>query len=51
LRQYALNTRGSVKQIFLVHGEDKPAGALMELLGEDGLQRVSYPELHSSVEI
>jgi metallo-beta-lactamase family protein len=51
LREYALNDRGSVKQIFLVHGEDKPAAALMELLGEDELKQVSYPALHSSVEV
>jgi metallo-beta-lactamase family protein len=51
LREYALSTRESVKRIFLVHGEQKPAEALMALLAEDGVQGVSYPELHAGVEV
>lgn len=51
LREYALNTQESVKEIFLVHGEDRPAKALQELLEEENLGRVHYPELHTSVEL
>lgn len=43
LREYARAVRGSVKDMFLVHGEAGPAGALTELLAADGL-RVHYPE-------
>ncbi|HUH99182.1 MAG TPA: MBL fold metallo-hydrolase [Anaerolineales bacterium] len=51
LLQYAAAVRGSLKKIFLVHGEPKAAGALMDKLREAGLPEVHYPELHSSVEI
>lgn len=51
LMRYAGNVRGSVKQVFLVHGEEKQAGILKEKLHGLGLQNVLYPDLHSSVEI
>lgn len=51
LMRYAGNVRGSVKQVFLVHGEEKQAGILKEKLHGLGLRNVLYPELHSSVEI
>lgn len=51
LMRYAGNVRGSVKQVFLVHGEEKQAGILKEKLYGLGLRNVLYPDLHSSVEI
>ena len=51
LTKYAADVRHSVNKVFLVHGEEGPATALIEKLGERGLQEVYYPEWHSSVEI
>lgn len=51
LIEYALATRQTVKDIFLVHGEPLPAAILRQKLEESGLLRVSYPELHSSVTV
>jgi len=51
LIKYATNVKGTVKKIFLVHGEEKQAGILTEKLKEQNLPEVYYPELHSSVEI
>lgn len=33
-----------LKQVFLVHGEEKPAAILMEKMKASGIQSVSYPE-------
>jgi metallo-beta-lactamase family protein len=51
LIKYAANVKGSVKKIFLVHGEEKQAGILTEKLKAQNLREVYYPELHASVEI
>lgn len=51
LLEYALATKASVKDIFLVHGEERAASSLMEKMAEAGFKQVYYPELHSSVEI
>jgi metallo-beta-lactamase family protein len=51
LIKYATNVKGSVKKIFLVHGEEKQAGILTEKLKAQNLREIYYPELHSSVEI
>ncbi len=51
LLEYAQATQLKVKQIFLVHGEAKPAAALQEKLGEAGINQVAYPALHETVEI
>lgn len=51
LVEYALAVKEQVKQVFLVHGEPDPAQALMEKLAQAGIASVTYPELHSSVEI
>jgi metallo-beta-lactamase family protein len=51
LVRYALGVKGTVKQIFLVHGEEKQAMMLKGLLREQKLSQVHYPELHESVEI
>jgi metallo-beta-lactamase family protein len=51
LVEYAAAVSKSVRQIYLVHGEDKPALALEEKLHDAGLHRVYYPDLHASVEI
>ena len=51
LTEYALATRGTVKDIYLVHGEAVAAGALTEKLRENGIWNVHFPELRSSVEI
>ncbi|HNA55422.1 MAG TPA: MBL fold metallo-hydrolase [Anaerolineales bacterium] len=51
LMKYALNVKDSVKQIFLVHGEEKQAMTLKGLLKEQKLNQVHYPDLHESVEL
>lgn len=51
LVEYARATAERVKQVFLVHGEEKPAEILRGKLGEAGIREVYYPELHSSVEV
>lgn len=51
LAEYALAVRETARQVFLVHGEQAPARALMERLKGVGLERVFYPGLHTSVEI
>jgi metallo-beta-lactamase family protein len=51
LTRYAVNTKETVKKIFLVHGEEGPAAALTEKLREHDLCEVYYPELHSNAEI
>ena len=51
LLEYALGVKETVKDIFLVHGEDKPAQMLSEVMVEAGLERPHYPTLHSTVEV
>lgn len=51
LMKYALNVKDTVKQIFLVHGEEKQAMTLKEKLKENKLSQVHYPALHESVEL
>ncbi|MCE9644817.1 MAG: MBL fold metallo-hydrolase [Chloroflexi bacterium] len=51
LVKYAMAVKDSVKQIFLVHGEEKQAMTLKGLLNERKLNQVHYPDLHDSVEL
>jgi metallo-beta-lactamase family protein len=51
LMKYAVNVKDSVKNIFLVHGEEKQAMTLKGLLKEQNMDNVYYPELHESVEL
>ena len=51
LMKYALGVKDTVKQIFLVHGEEKQAMTLKGLLNEKELSQVHYPELHESVDL
>jgi metallo-beta-lactamase family protein len=51
LTEYALTSRDTLKQIFLVHGEKDPARALTEQLEEEGFDQVSYPEWGQIVEL
>jgi metallo-beta-lactamase family protein len=51
LIRYAANVKESVKKVFLVHGEPKQAGILMEKMGEQNIREVYYPDLHSRFEI
>jgi metallo-beta-lactamase family protein len=51
LTEYALRVKGRAKQVFLVHGEPKPAEALMEKLVEAGMEKPAYPEWCESVEL
>ncbi|NWF65333.1 MAG: MBL fold metallo-hydrolase [Chloroflexi bacterium] len=51
LIKYALGVKESVRDIFLVHGEEKQAMMLKLLLKERGLDGVHYPDLHDQVDI
>jgi metallo-beta-lactamase family protein len=51
LVRYAASANGSLKGLFLVHGEPAPAAALRQKLEEKALDRVSYPPLGASVDL
>jgi len=51
LVKYAMNVKDTVKDIYLVHGEEKQAMTLKGLLTERKINRVHYPDLHDSVEL
>ncbi len=51
LMKYAMGVKDTVKQIFLVHGEEKQAMTLKGLLNEQKLSQVHYPDLHESVDL
>jgi metallo-beta-lactamase family protein len=51
LVKYAASVKDSVKQVFLVHGEEKQAMTLKGLLNDQKIDSVHYPELHQSVEL
>ena len=51
LLEYALAVKETVQEIYLVHGEEKPAQMLSEKMVEAGLERPYYPDLHSTVEV
>jgi metallo-beta-lactamase family protein len=51
LVKYALGVKDTVKQIFLVHGEEKQAMTLKGLLKDQNLDQVHYPELHESMDL
>ena len=51
LMKYALGIKDSVKDIYLVHGEEKQAMTLKGLLNERGMGRVHYPNLHDGVDL
>lgn len=48
---YAKASQGTLKHIFLVHGEPGPAQALKERLAAEGLDQVTYPDLNQEIEI
>jgi metallo-beta-lactamase family protein len=49
LVKYGMAVRDTVKQTFLVHGEEKQAMTLMGLLKERKMDNIYYPDLHESV--
>lgn len=51
LVKYAMGVKDSVKQVFLVHGEEKQAMTLKGLLKDRKLDQVHYPDLHESVDL
>jgi len=51
LVKYAMGVKDSVKQTFLVHGEEKQAMTLKGILNEQKLNNVQYPNLHDSVDL
>lgn len=51
LLKYGLNVKGSVRKVFLVHGEEKQAMTLKGLLNKNKLDNVHYPNLHDSLEL
>ena len=51
LLEYARSAKATARQIFLVHGEAKPAQILTEILAGQGQRDVAYPELHTVVDI
>ena len=51
LLQYAESVKNQVQDVFLVHGEERGALPLMELMREHGLSNVHYPKRHTMFEI
>jgi metallo-beta-lactamase family protein len=51
LAEYALSIKGRVKEVFLVHGEERGAGNLREILNGQGMENVHFPERQSMFEI
>jgi len=51
LREYALATKETVRNIYLVHGEAGPAQALSSQLASEGFDRVHFPAWGSRVEL
>lgn len=51
LINYASHVKNDAKQIFLVHGEQDAADALMGKLREKGITQLVYPDIHQSIEI
>jgi len=51
LIQYALSTRSTLKRLYLVHGEEDAARALMEKLEENKIAPVYFPKRLDYVEI
>jgi metallo-beta-lactamase family protein len=51
LVNYAAGVKESVKDIFLVHGEETQAMTLKGLLSAHGMGRVHYPDLHDKVDL
>ena len=42
---------GKLRQIYLVHGEEKPAGILMDKMKASGIDNVTYPEYGDVIEL
>ncbi len=51
LQEYAGAVKDCVKQVFLVHGEEKPAEILQKSLKRAGFERVYYPYLRQTIEV
>lgn len=51
LIEYAQATQESVKQVFLVHGEERQAGVFKSKLETLGFQDVYYPAMHSFMDV
>ncbi len=51
LMVYAGAVKDQFQQVFLVHGEDKPAQALQEKLKGEGIEKVYYPYMRQIMEI
>jgi metallo-beta-lactamase family protein len=51
LVKYAMGVKDSVKDIYLVHGEEKQAMTLKGLLKDRGMDRVHYPDMHDQVDV
>jgi metallo-beta-lactamase family protein len=51
LVKYAAGVKGTVKKVFLVHGEEKPAGILTQKLKEQNIKNIFYPDLHEYADI
>jgi len=51
LLEYALSTQETLKQIYLVHGEERAADALIEKMHQKRINNVFFPELHTCVDI
>ena len=51
LVKYATAVKDSVKDVYLVHGEEKQAMTLNGLLKRHGMDRVHYPDMHDKVDL
>lgn len=47
LTEYALAVKDTVREVYLVHAEKKPADMLSQRLRDNGMGNIHFPELHS----
>lgn len=51
LLQYAKSTQSSLREMYLIHGEEKAADPFMKLLTQHGFRNIHYPGWGQSLEI
>jgi metallo-beta-lactamase family protein len=51
LTRYALSSKDTLKEIILVHGEPETGQKFQQMLQEEGIAKVIYPDLYQAVEI
>jgi len=51
LKEYALAAKGKLRELFLVHGEQRGADGLREVLEGEGMPSIHFPERGTEMEL